>query len=195
LNVVGYTRVSTQEQGDSGLGLEAQRAAIVLYCTQRGWTLDTVYQDVASGAKLAGRPELDQALNHQADAIIVAKLDRLSRSLLDFASLLERSRTEGWALVALDLGVDTSTAAGEMMANVVASFAQYERRRISERTVDALKAARERGVKLGAPRTIPAEVEADIIARVARGVPYREIRGSTGYSLGTISRILNRDTA
>jgi DNA invertase Pin-like site-specific DNA recombinase len=88
MNVVGYTRVSTQEQGDSGLGLEAQRAAIVLYCTQRGWTLDTVYQDVASGAKLAGRPELDQALNHGADAIIVAKLDRLSRSLLDFASLL-----------------------------------------------------------------------------------------------------------
>ena len=61
-------------------------------------------------------------------AVIVAKLDRLSRSLLDFAGLMERARRQGWALVALDLGVDTSTPAGEMMANVLATFAQFERR-------------------------------------------------------------------
>lgn len=80
----------------------------------------------------------------QADALCVAKLDRLSRSLLDFAGLMERSRKRGWSLVALDLGVDTSTPSGEMMASVLATFAQFERRLIGERTRAALAEKRAR---------------------------------------------------
>ena len=66
-------------------------------------------------------------------ALVVSRLDRLSRSLRDFTALLERARRQGWALTVLDADVDTSTAAGEAMANVIGVFAQFERRRIGER--------------------------------------------------------------
>lgn len=141
--VVGYIRVSTDEQGDSGAGLEAQRAAIAAEAKRRGWHLVEILEDTASGKTMTRRPGLAAALQRlesgAADALAVAKLDRLSRSLLDFAGLVERSRKQGWQLVALDLGVDTTTPAGEMMANVLAAFAQFERRLISQRTSDALK--------------------------------------------------------
>ena len=110
-----------------------------------------------SGKTLA-RPGLALALElvetRQADGIMVAKLDRLSRSLLDFASLTERSRRHNWTLIALDLGVDTSTPQGEMMANVLATFAQFERRLIGQRTKDALAVKRAQGQVLGRPRVI-----------------------------------------
>ena len=79
---------------------------------------------------------------------MVAKLDRLSRSMLDFAALMNAAQKQGWALVALDLGVDTSTPYGEMMANVLATFAQFERRLISQRTKEALAQKRAAGVQL-----------------------------------------------
>lgn len=94
----------------------------------------------------------------RADALVVAKLDRLSRSMLDFAGLMQRSTKETWSLVALDLGVDTSTPAGEAMANVLATFAQFERRLIGQRTKEALAAKRRASVRLGRPRTISADV-------------------------------------
>ena len=80
---------------------------------------------------------------------MVAKLDRLSRSLLDFAALMEQARSSGWNLVALDLGVDTSTPAGEMMASVLATFAQFERRLIGQRTKDALAVKRAKASSSG----------------------------------------------
>lgn len=82
---------------------------------------------------------------------MVAKLDRLSRSLLDFAGLMERSNKESWALVILDLGMDTTTPSGEMVANVMASFAQFERKLIGQRTKDALAEKKRQGVRLGRP--------------------------------------------
>ena len=93
----------------------------------------------------------------QAEGLVVSKLDRLSRSLLDFAGLMERARKRGWSLVALDLGVDTSTPSGEMMAAVLATFAQFERRLIGQRTKDALAVKRAQGVILGRPRSMSAE--------------------------------------
>jgi DNA invertase Pin-like site-specific DNA recombinase len=89
---------------------------------------------------------------------VVAKLDRLSRSLLDFANLMAAARTEGWALVALDLGVDMTTPAGEMIANVLASLAQFERRLIGQRKREGLAAKRSAGVRLARPRNIGADV-------------------------------------
>jgi DNA invertase Pin-like site-specific DNA recombinase len=91
-----------------------------------------------------------------ASALVVAKLDRLSRSILDFAGLMERSRRKGWALVALDLGVDTTTPQGEMVANVMASFAQFERKLIGQRTREALAVKKAAGVRLGRPRSLSA---------------------------------------
>jgi DNA invertase Pin-like site-specific DNA recombinase len=105
----------------------------------------------------------------RASALVVAKLDRLSRSLVDFSALMERARRKGWALVALDLGVDTTTPAGEMLANVLASFAQYERRIIGQRTKDALAEKRRQGVRLGRPRVVDEEVVARILAAHGAG--------------------------
>src|SRR5439155_5621071 len=93
----------------------------------------------------------------------------LSRSLLDFAALMDRARRKKWALAALDLGVDTSTPSGEMMANVMASFAQFERRLIGQRTKDALAVKRGQGVRLGRPRLIPDSVVARIVAERGEG--------------------------
>jgi len=159
--VVGYVRVSTTEQADSGAGLAAQRSAISAACASRSWQLVGIHEDAAaSGKSLAGRPALQAALDivekGGASALVVAKLDRLSRSILDFAGLMERSRRRGWALVALDLGVDTTTPQGEMVANVMASFAQFERKLIGQRTREALAVKKAAGVQLGRPRSLGA---------------------------------------
>ena len=154
--VLAYTRVSTLEQARSGHGLEAQRQTIRQEAQCRGWKQLQIVEDDGWSAKDLKRPGIREALellaSGEADTLIVAKLDRLSRSLLDFAGLMERSQSEGWSLICLDLGVDTSTPGGEMVANVMASFAQFERRLIGERTSAALQAAKAQGKRLGRPR-------------------------------------------
>lgn len=162
---IGYVRVSTAEQAQSGLGLADQEARLEAEAAMRGWTMRLIVDDGYS-AKSLKRPGIGKALDllaaGKADALIVSKLDRLSRSVLDFTALMERSRKEGWALVALDLGVDTSTPAGEMVATVMASFAQYERRLIGQRTKDALAQLKTRGVRLGGPVLLSEEVRTRI---------------------------------
>ena len=111
--VAGYPRVSTLEKSDSGLGLAAQEAAIRAACLGRGLQLLRIHQGIASGGSLDGRPELAEALptirSEGAAALVVAKLDRLTRSVHDFSGLLERARREGWGLVVIDLGAETMT--------------------------------------------------------------------------------------
>ena len=149
--MLGYVRVSTDEQGASGAGLEAQREAITTEAQRRGWQLLRIEEDVLTGRHMR-RPGLQNVLTalcaREAHGLIVSKLDRLSRYLVDFASLVEQAQREGWNLVALDLGVDLSTPAGEFLANVMASAAQWERRIISQRTKDALAVRRHQGVQL-----------------------------------------------
>lgn len=99
-----------------------------------------------------------------AAGLVVAKLDRLSRSLKDFAMLMERAQKKGWNLVACDLGIDLSTPAGEFMANVMGSAAQWERRIIGLRTKEALAEKRAAGMKLGRPATLPESVVQRIVA-------------------------------
>jgi DNA invertase Pin-like site-specific DNA recombinase len=186
LRVVGYVRVSTEEQQDSGAGLEAQRAQIRAETARRSWRLMGIREDAASGKSLSARPGLQVALREiesgDADALVVAKLDRLSRSLLDFANLMERSRRKGWSLVALDLGVDTTTPQGEMVANVMASFAQFERKLIGQRTREALAIKRLQGVRLGRPPILPVGIRRRIQHERSRGRP-----------LAAIARDLNAD--
>lgn len=163
MEVIGYLRVSTDEQARSGLGLEAQQERIASEATRRGWTVRWIVDDGYTAATL-DRPGITDALAalraHDVDALVVAKLDRLSRSLLDFAGLMSQAQTERWELIALDLGVDTSTPQGQLMANVMASFAAYERELIRQRTRDALAALKNRGVRLGRPVAVPADVRA-----------------------------------
>jgi DNA invertase Pin-like site-specific DNA recombinase len=186
LAAVGYVRVSTEEQSDSGLGLEAQRAAINAEVTRRGWDLVEIFTDTASGKSLSRRPGLEDALavleGGGATALVVAKLDRLSRSTKDFASLMERAQRKGWAPVVLDLGVDTTTPAGELVASVMVSVAQWERRAIGQRTKEALAAKKSEGARLGRPRQLPDEVRRRIISM-----------RSEGASLAAIAEALNED--
>lgn len=167
--VIGYCRVSTVEQGDTRAGLDAQILAIRLECERRQWELVELVEEVAS-AKSMRRPKLKAALRRleagEADALVVAKLDRLSRSTIDFATMLEQAERRGFKLVVLDLGVDMTTPAGEMIATVMAALAQWERRMIGQRTREGLAARRRAGVTLGRPRTLDPAVR-ELILRAA----------------------------
>lgn len=153
MRAYGYLRVSTEEQGDSRAGLEAQEATIREECGRRGWTLVEVRTDVASGKSLRRRDELGRTLRDlaagRADVLVVAKLDRLSRSVSDFAGIMETAKDEGWSVRVLDLDVDMTTSMGELVANIMISLAQWERRVIGERTKAALVAVKARGERLG----------------------------------------------
>lgn len=169
--MIGYLRVSTEEQASSGLGLEAQRETIQRYADAQGWDI-VWYEDAGLSAKSLDRPQLQAALTRldaspkrrDVDGIVVAKLDRLSRSVVDFAGVLELARARRWALVAIDLGVDTSTPTGELVANVMMSVAQWERRVIGERTSAAMQAAKRAGRHMGRVSTLPEATGARLLA-------------------------------
>jgi DNA invertase Pin-like site-specific DNA recombinase len=178
--VVGYTRVSTREQAESGAGLDAQAAAIRADVAQRRWNLVRICTDAGvSGTSMKGRLGLAEALaaieRGDADTLMVAKLDRLSRSLVDFAALMASARRDGWNLVALDLGIDLSTPSGEFLASMMASAARWEARIISARTIDALAARRASGVILGRPAVLPASLGSRVRAERSAGLTFQAI--------------------
>lgn len=144
MRVVAYFRVSTEKQGRSGLGLEAQQAAVAQYCGGRGCEVVGEFIEVESG-KNDKRPELAKAL-HLAKVmgatLVVAKLDRLSRNVAFLAALQE----SGASFVAADM-----PEANELTIHIMAAVAQAERKAISRRTKEALAAAKARGVRLGNP--------------------------------------------
>lgn len=156
MKLIAYYRVSTEAQGESGLGLAAQRAAVEAHAALRGDEIIAHVEEIASGGK-ADRVLLTAALEclkaGEADGLIVAKLDRLARSIAQVDRVLTAANKYGWSLVALDLGVDTSSASGRMVANVLAAVAQWERETIGERTSAALQAKKVRnGGKLKGSR-------------------------------------------
>jgi DNA invertase Pin-like site-specific DNA recombinase len=179
VRVIAYVRVSTEEQADSRAGLDAQKAAIRAECERRGWNIVEVIEDAGYSAKDLKRPgvqaALEQLRERQADALVVAKLDRLSRSMLDFTALMARAQKERWALVALDCAVDTTTPAGEAMAHVLATFAQFERRLIGQRTREALAVKRAQGVRLGRPASIDPKLARRIRSMRTRGLTLQAI--------------------
>ena len=119
-----------------------QLRAIRHEADRRGWEIVGVHSDTGTGKSRSGRPGLDAAQEacrtREAEAIVAARLDRIARSVPDFGSLLEDARDRGYALVVLDHELDTSTANGRLVANVLASVAAWEREIISERTREAL---------------------------------------------------------
>jgi DNA invertase Pin-like site-specific DNA recombinase len=179
---LAYIRVSTGEQAESGAGLAAQRKAVTDEVARRGWLLQEVIEDAGYSAATLDRPGLTDALQRldgrKADVLVVSKLDRLSRSVGDFSTLVDRSRRRGWQLVLMDLGLDTTTAAGELVANVVASTSQYERRLIGIRTREALAAKKAAGVRLGRPSNLPQQVLLDILEQRRTGRTFAAITRS-----------------
>jgi len=172
--VVAYCRVSTEEQAISGLGLAAQEKAIKAECRRRGLPLVSVHTDAGLSGKTLVRPALTAALaaldSGAGSVLMVAKLDRLTRSVHDATGLMLAADRGEWGLVALDAPVDTTTPQGAAMAQVLAVFAELERRLIGERTKAALAVRRSQGVRLGRPPTLPAEIVERIAAdRLAGG--------------------------
>lgn len=176
---VGYARVSTEEQENSGLGLEAQRRVLREESERRGWSLLAIREDVASGKTRNGRRGLRAALDAvelgEADVLLSARIDRLSRSLRDLIELMDRSVQEGWALVTLDLRVDTTTPHGKAMARMAGVFAELERDLIAERTKAALAVKRAQGARLGRPITMPKDLRQRIKRMNARGLGWTAI--------------------
>ncbi len=172
--------MSTSEQAASGLGLDAQRRAIELECQRRDWELVEIVADEAESAKSLDRPGLHEALGRlaggEATVLMASKLDRFSRSVGDFAALLEWFSAANLALVALDIGVDTSTPGGRLVANVFACVAEWEREIIAARTKDGLASLRAKGVPSGRPAVsdLPA-LSARIHAMRAAGRTYQSI--------------------
>lgn len=154
---IGYVRVSTSGQGASGLGVAAQSRLIESYCQGNG--IELAEQIVEIDSAVSGeRPQRFDALSRCAagefDGIIVAAQSRISRSVIETAQLLDWAERKGVRIVMLDCNVDTGTAAGRMVASVMASVAQYEADLVGERTKAALAAKRERGeVPNGRPET------------------------------------------
>jgi DNA invertase Pin-like site-specific DNA recombinase len=194
---VGYLRVSTEKQGQSGLGLEAQRKAIEDYLNGGRWELLAEYVEIESG-KRSDRPELAAALAHSKTTgatLVIAKLDRLSRNVAFISNLME----SGVEFVAADMPM-----ANRLTVHVLAAVAEHEREMISQRTTAALAAAKARGVKLGNPNgaralrglgnaRAVAAVKAGADGHMSRVVPVIEaIRGEGTTSLHGIAKELNR---
>jgi DNA invertase Pin-like site-specific DNA recombinase len=158
--------------------MEAQRRRIEERARMSNWgTLTWAVDDGWSGKNL-DRPALTRVLDQigPGDRLIVAKLDRLSRSVLDFVGLLGRSRDGGWSVVVLELDLDTSTAVGRFVVTTLAAVAELERGLISERTSAALQAARARGKRLGVGnRTMPAETLARIVELREEGLSFARV--------------------
>ena len=151
MNIIAYLRVSTDKQGESGLGLEAQRRQIEAYTEIYGMTIIDTIVDLAS-AKSMKREGLQRALSMlkegKAEGIIVSKLDRLTRSVKDLGLLIEKYFSK-YALISVNDKIDTSSASGRFVLNILASVSQWERETIGERTSQALQVKRSSGFKLG----------------------------------------------
>jgi DNA invertase Pin-like site-specific DNA recombinase len=198
VKAVGYYRVSTAAQGRSGLGLDAQRKAVADLCAARGWELIEEFTEIESG-KRNDRPQLDTALRRAkltGATLVVAKLDRLSRS----AAFLTALQESGARFIAAD-----NPELNETVVGILAVMARAEREAISKRTREALQAAKARGTRLGNPngaaalRRAAKGNSAAVTARRAgvdawcadRAADVAEIRGAGATSLRAIAAGLN----
>jgi DNA invertase Pin-like site-specific DNA recombinase len=176
----GVSQAAGSDRGD----LEAQRQAIAAACRRHGWQPLERLEQAGAGANERTRPGLAEArrtLAHpNANALVAAKQATLPKLLLDLAALLAAAQTQGWTLVALDSAPATPAAGPN--PNLVAAFAPFERRLISERTRQALARKRAQGVRLGRPPTIAPH----LIERIRR-------ERAAGKTLAAIADALNND--
>ncbi len=158
MKAIGYTRCSTQEQADSGLGLTAQTERIRAYCGMKGLALLDIIEDsgVSGGKPLAdrdgGRELLDVIRKRRADAVVMLKLDRMFRNAGDCLTTVEKWEKSGVALHIVDLGgnaIDTTSAAGRFMLVILAGAAEMERNLVRERTKAAMGVKRANGELVG----------------------------------------------
>ena len=179
--VIGYVRVSTEDQAENGISLAEQRTRIKAYCAAHGLELARIASDNGrSGKATANRPGLLRALEElddaEAEGLVVCKLDRLSRTTTDILGLVERANRDGWQLHSIHEHLDTTTAAGRFVVGILSLLAQMEREQTAERTRSALAELRRQGKRIsGRPPfgyrfegddVIPEPEEQRILARI-----------------------------
>jgi site-specific DNA recombinase len=194
MKAIGYVRVSTDKQADHGVSLEAQEQKIRAMAVVQSAELAEVIVDGGASAKSLNRPGMTRLMSlvesGGVDCVIIAKLDRLTRSVGDLAELLKRFERRGVSLVSVADSLDTGSAAGRLVINIMVSVSQWEREAIGERTKDAMRHMKASGGRVGniafgyqlaaEGRTLePNAAEQDIIRRLmslrAEGDSLREI--------------------
>ncbi|MDV2476625.1 hypothetical protein F8M49_17225 [Rhodococcus zopfii] len=206
--MIGYGRVST---GRQEVSLDVQRAAVESEAARRGWDDLMWLEDKGISGATVNRASLRAALAlleaGQAEALVCTKVDRLSRTVADFADLLSTAQRQGWNLIVLDLGIDLATPMGRAMAQVAAVFAELERSMIGQRTREALAVKRSQGIRLGRPATTPSDVIARVLRERASGATLQAIadglnaddvptaQGGASWKPGTIAALLRRAAA
>lgn len=199
LRAVGYVRVSTDKQAGEGVSLDAQAAKVRAMATVQGASLVELVTDAGASGKSLHREGLSRVLalvaSGSVDVVIVAKLDRLTRSVRDLADLLDTFAKYRVSLVSVAESLDTGTAAGRLVLNVMASVSQWEREAIGERTRDALRHKKANGQRVG---TVPFgyQLGADGFSLVANLDEQRAVRvlrelRDAGYTLQAIADELN----
>jgi DNA invertase Pin-like site-specific DNA recombinase len=178
LRVVGYARVSTEYQVER-LSFDWQADVIRDAACAHGWELVEVVREQGSGKSVRSRARLSGLLDRldagELDALVVAKLDRLSRSTLDFYALMDRARRQGWAIVSLNPVVDMTTPFGKAMAGMAAIFAELEREMIGQRQRESIAARRARGVYKEPPKLLSDDVDERIAHLMSEGFGARRI--------------------
>ena len=169
---VAYLRVSTDKQADRGVSLEAQRAKVESYAALYDLELVAIEVDAGESGKSLARPALERALGMlrtgKADALLVVKLDRLTRSVRDLCDLVERYFRDGKrALLSVGEQVDTRSASGRMVLNVMSSVGQWEREAIGERTSAAMQHKASQGEYTGGAAPYGYALADDGVALVA----------------------------
>ena len=178
--MVLYVRVSTEEQATHGNGLDAQLAQLHREAEHHQWTIVETIRDEGQSGKDLARPGLKRALEliaaGEADGLAVAKLDRLSRSVIDAGMLADWFDDIDARLVALDLNIDTKTPSGRMVFSVLSAVAQWERETIAQRTRDGLAALRAKGKPIGRPAVADRpELQSRIALMRAQGMTLQAI--------------------
>lgn len=199
MRVIGYVRVSTDEQASQGVSIAAQTEKVRGYCSLYDLELVELVDDPGASAKTLARPGLERALAQlrrgEADGIVVAKLDRLTRSVVDMAALVTDYFGEraGKSLFSVADAIDTRTAAGRMVLNILASVSQWERETIGERTRDALRHKRTVGEVYGPTPLGYSVVDGRLVEVAAEMRAVAEVRrlAQTGASVRAICAALD----
>lgn len=187
--IAAYLRVSTENQHH-----DSQESELQDYCQRRGWNRIEWFRDTASGAKQdrSGLNDLMQKVRRgKVDIVLAFKIDRLARSLGDFAQIIAELQTRRTALVVPSQGIDTSNGnpAAHLQLNILAAVAQFERELITERVKAGVAAAKARGVKMGRPSLNQGKKQR-IIELSQQGVPPRGISDSLRIPYSTVTELL-----
>jgi len=210
LKAVGYVRVSTDEQAKEGLSIDVQESRVRSYCDAKGWGLDRVYRDEGFSGKDLNRPGIQSLIEdlkgNGVDVVVTPKLDRLTRSIRDLGTLID-DLFGGVALASVAEGFDSSTAAGEMVMNLLGTVAQWERKVIGERTKAVLDHKADKGEHVGRipygfrigenGKLTEDPVQIENIRRMKRehhrGRSIRQIADKHGVGKSTVHRLVTTD--